>query len=273
MHSAIYEGTLHHCRRTPVEHRFAYPLYLMYLDLDELAHVFDGRWLWSARRPAPAWFRRRDFLGDAAETLPESVRRRVAEVTGERPEGPIRLLTQLRLFGTLMNPVSFYYCFAESGEQLAAIVAEVTNTPWGERHAYVLDRSSSVPGSTDARRWWRSLESAKRLHVSPFMPMDVAYRWRFDLPGETLAVHIENLREGQRMFEAHLALKRRPINGRELARALVVHPLMSLRVGLWIYLQAVRLHLKGALFHTHPKKIDSVQQTKAVPGPDHEGVR
>jgi DUF1365 family protein len=113
-------------------------MFMVLLDLDELPRCFDGRLLWSARRPALAWFRRADYLGDPGTPLARAVRELVAERTGTRPEGPIRLLTHLRYFGHCFNPVSFYYCYDRDGERVQAVVAHVTNTPWGERHAYVM---------------------------------------------------------------------------------------------------------------------------------------
>ena len=136
--SAIYEGTVRHRRRRPRLHAFTYRVFLMYLDLDDLDDVFQGRWLWSTQRPALARFRREDHVGDPSVPLDEAVRDLVAARTGHRPAGPVRLLTHLRYFGYVMNPVSFYYCFAADGAGLEAIVAEVNNTPWGEQHCYVL---------------------------------------------------------------------------------------------------------------------------------------
>src|ERR1019366_6516495 len=136
--SCLYEGSVRHRRRAQVDDEFHYPLFMAYLDLDELPELFDGRWLWSARRPAVARFRRSDYLGDPEIPLSEAVRALVRERAGVALDGPIRLLTCLRYFGHCFNPVSFYYCFEPSGEHVRAVVAEVTNTPWGERHSYVM---------------------------------------------------------------------------------------------------------------------------------------
>ena len=101
-----------------------------------------------------------------------------SERTGARPAGPIRLLTHLRYFGYSFNPVSFYYVFDATDTRVETIVAEITNTPWKERHAYVLP----VAGAARAggRAWRFSFE--KQFHVSPFMPMDMRYDWRFGAP-------------------------------------------------------------------------------------------
>jgi DUF1365 family protein len=247
MNSCLYQGTIRHRRTAPVGHTFRYRLFMVYLDLAELPELFDGRWFWSARRPAVAWFRRADYLGDPAIPLDRAVRDVVAERTGRRPEGPIRLLTHLRYFGLVMNPVSFYYCFDRSGQVVETIVAEITNTPWGERHTYVLGVDPADLGRSVLR-----FQLAKAFHVSPFLPMEQAYDWRFSPPGSRLVVHLSNLARRGKLFDATLALERQPITGRSLTTMLASHPWMTATVGLGIYWQALRLWLKGAPFHPHP---------------------
>jgi DUF1365 family protein len=245
-HSAIYEGVVTHRRRTPVAHAFRMRLFLMYLDLGELPQLFDGHPLWSARGPALARFRRADYLGDPATPLDEAVRDLVQERLGFRPAGPVRMLAHLRYLGHCFNPVAFYWCFAPDGERVEAVVAEVTNTPWGERHAYVAAGAGNADHVLESRH-------EKALHVSPFMQMEIAYRWRVGTPGERLAVRIENHdAEGALVFDAQLALRRRPITSASLTRVLVRHPAMTLRALAGIYGQALRLRLKGARWHAHP---------------------
>jgi DUF1365 family protein len=242
MHSALYEGWLRHRRFMPVGHAFEYPVTLAWLDLSELDEAFRGRWLWSTTRAAPVRFRRCDYLGEPSIPLDQAVRDHAQRELGWRPDGPIRLLTQLRTFGYGFNPVSFYYCFDASGV-VQAVIAEITNTPWGERHAYSLQRP---PGGKLRFRF------DKRFHVSPFMPMDQGYQWFFSEPGARLAIQMTNLRLGWRVFDATLRLRRREIDGRSLAATLVRFPLAPLRVLAAIYWQALRLWAKGVPFHPHP---------------------
>ncbi len=239
--SAIYEGTIRHRRAEP-SNEFSHPIALCLVDLEELPSLLGGRLL--ARGPGMLRFRRRDYLGDAATPLDVAVRDRVHQLTGRRPGGPIRLLTQLRTFGLCFNPVSFYYCSDAADEHVESVLAEVTNTPWGERHSYVLD---------DARAGVLSGSFAKELHVSPFMGMDHRYEARASEPGPTLSVHIESRRGNRAAFDATLSLRRRELTRATVARLSARYPVATARTLALIYGHALGLKLAGAHVHHHPR--------------------
>jgi DUF1365 family protein len=245
--SCIYEGWVRHRRHGTTQHQLRAELFMLYLDLGELPALFDGYRLASARGRALAEFRRADYLGDPRRPLQEEVLDLVQRRTGERPAGPVRLLTGLRCFGHSFNPVSFYYCFDALGARVRAIVAEVTNTPWGERHAYVLSPDDERPASSIMCGCFE-----KEFHVSPFMGMDHTYAWRLTAPGERLIVHIDSEQDERIVFDATLSLRRRELTPAQLRIMLLRHPLLSLRIVAGIYANGLRLWLRGVRHFHNP---------------------
>lgn len=248
LESAIYEGRVRHRRFVPNARQFDYRLFMMYLDLDEIPEVMGIHPLWSTRRRSPARFRRADYLGLAEVPLRQAVADLVQERTGVRPIGPIRMLTHLRYWGRIENPVTFYYCFDRSGRKVQTVVAEVTNTPWGDRHAYVVEGGD--------RNGVTSTVTPKALHVSPLMGMDHEYELRFGTPGPKLPVHIASSRNGEPFFDATLNLSRTGISRKSLTGLLTKYPPMSFKVIAGIHWQALRSWLSGATFHKRPEARD-----------------
>lgn len=250
MNSCLYTGHIRHIRHLPVTNGFRYRIFMLCLDLGELDTVFAGRWFWSTQSMNLAFLRRRDHFGDPGLSIDAAVRQCVSEKTGRRPEGPIRMVTHLRYFGYCFNPATFYYCYEPGGGQLEYVVVEVHNTPWGEVHCYVLDAQASdaFRDAGDGQLY----RLKKEFHVSPFLPMDIDYLWSFTAPGEKLRAHMVDMHQGEKVFEAELDLDRSAITGPALARVLLGYPVMTLKVTLGIYWQALRLWLKGAQFYAHP---------------------
>jgi hypothetical protein len=182
------------------------------------------------------------------------VRDLVEQRLGQRPQGPIRLLTHLRYFGYCFNPVSFYYCRDAADQRVETIVAEINNTPWGEQYCYVLGRNLD-----EGRAGKNRYRFGKAFHVSPFMDMEVDYDWRFCDPGRQLVIHMDNLKAGRKFFDATMTLRRRELSTATLAHALVRYPFMTGKVISAIYWQALRLWLKHTPFYEHP-------HTRLIPG-------
>ncbi|MEM9555748.1 MAG: DUF1365 domain-containing protein [Acidobacteriota bacterium] len=243
----IYAGRVRHHRRTPRTHRFSYRLFMLLLDLERLESLLAATPGASATGPALLRYRREDYFGDPSLGLAETVRAEVEAQSGLRPDGPIYMLTHLRTLGFAFNPVSFFYCYSADGERLEHIVAEITNTPWDERYCYVLSEPSTIRGGV------RRYDLAKDFHVSPFMPMEQRYVWRFNAPGEHLLVHMETQQDDRKIFDATLMLQDAgAVTGRSLLGAQLRHPAMTLHVVAAIYWQAARLWLKRTPFHEHP---------------------
>ena len=244
MRSAIYKGWLRHRRFVPREHKFSYRVFMMYLDLDELDAIFKLSPFWSKKPWRPARFQRSDFLGDANIPLDQAVRQRIQTETGTWHEGPIRMLANLRYFGFNINPITCYYCF-DNHEQLKTIVTEVTNTPWNERVSYVLQ--------CDPEKRYQRIQFQKQMHVSPFNPMNMNYKWTSNNPDQLLTLNLETQCDQQNQVDATMALKRTEITASSLAGILIMHPWMTAKVAMGIYWQALKLWLKKVPFFDHPK--------------------
>ena len=249
--SCIYQGTLYHNRYLPRENKFSYAVFFMFLDLEELEEVFKERWFWSVEHANVANFKRSDYLGPAEVPLDQAVRDRVEQELGERPEGPIRMLTHLRYYGHSFNPVTFYYCYNKAETEVEYIVAEITNTPWRERHSYALGKKQNLGEGREKR-----FRFNKKFHVSPFMDMEFRYDWLFEEPDRSLFIHMVNFKVGTRYFEAILKMQRREITGPALAWVLVRFPAITLKVLSMIYFQAFLLWLKKIPYHEHPKYLE-----------------
>ena len=257
LNSAIYLGWVGHRRFMPVEHNFRYRLFMMYMDLDELPDLFSKQWLWSLNRGNIACFRRSDYLGDSKQPLKVAVQELLERETGHASRGPIRLLTHMRYFGFCFNPVSFYYCFEADGITLQAIITEITNTPWNERHTYVLNCTHNA-----ARL--QTFQFSKDFHISPFMPMNIEYDWAFNNPTEKLSVYMRNLQRDGKVFDATLEMRRQPITSKNLAWVLLSYPFMTLWVVISIYWQALCLWLKRVPIFTHPHKLRQHKQRETI---------
>ncbi len=243
--SCLYTGTIRHRRTSPKRHDFSYRLFMVLVELKEVDEVLRVPLVCSTRCFSLAEFRRSDYFGDPSRPLDLCIRELVQDRLGIEVRGPIQLLTHLRYFGFSFNPVSFYYCFEEDGETLQAIVAEVSNTPWRERHCYV------VPCERDQRV--HQHKCSKEFHVSPFMQMDLTYHWRLTNPSDRLTAHIENHDSTGRIFDATLQLQRRSLTTASLVWTILRFPWMTMQILLLVYWQALRLWCKKIPFVAHPR--------------------
>lgn len=255
MHSCIYEGKVEHRRRQPVNHAFQYSIFMIYLDLKEIRGLVGPRRPISRARFASASFHDDDHLlgqgvANQCESLEQNVRSLIQRQTGVAARGPIRLLTQLRYFGLYFSPLNLYFAFDEHEQKLETVVAEVSNTPWNEKRHYLLWNGNRYRDGAP-----HGFRHPKDFHVSPFLPMEMEYRWRIGDPGQQLAVHVECLADAAPVFSAGMVLERRPLTRQQLRRMSWRYPVMSFRILSAIYYQALKLWWKKCPFYAHPQKL------------------
>ena len=243
----IYNGVIRHRRHNPFRSEFSYSIFMIYLDIGDLDSILKKSLFWNINKPAVVSFNRSDFHGDPDISLDDAVRNTIENRTGSRPRGKIRMLAHLRYFGYCFNPVTFYYCFSHDDKRINYILAEVTNTPWKERYAYVLTASDNSHKIKSNMK--------KKLHVSPFWDMDHNYEWVFSSPKEKLSVLMKNYKNGDNVFDASLSMKRMDLNKSNLFKSVFRYPFITIKVVFWIHFQAFFLWLRGATFYTHPSKI------------------
>jgi DUF1365 family protein len=267
-HSAIYTGWIGHRRFVPVLNNFRYPIFMMYLDLDELPSLFSKKWYCGLERFNLVSFKRKDYFKPNQPDLKKAIIDQVNEYYMEHQCAPpeissVRILGHVRYLGFNFNPVVFYYCF-DQYNQLQAIVSEITNTPWGQRHAYVHAIAGAETLSdcdmvlthdkTQPKSHKFKFEFIKRFHVSPFNPMNMDYKWLFSEPKDKLYVHMENFIQttaGEKHFDATLSLNQTSFE-KNLVPVLIRQPLITVKVVWGIYWQAFKLWVKRSPFYGHP---------------------
>lgn len=234
-------ATTTHARRGAVSNAFRYRIDYVLIDPE----AREGPWLFSRNWPNFASVHDRDHggprrRGQGVAWVRDVLARHGLEPT---PGQRILLLTQPRLFGYVFNPVSFWLVL--DGEVLVAAIAEVNNT-FGDRHSYLCRREGFRPiGSGD------SIVAEKLFHVSPFQQVAGTYAFTFTVTRDRIAIRIahENGSEG---LIATLRGERRPLSSTGLLAAFLHRPMGAARTIALIYLQALRLRLKGARYRTRP---------------------
>ncbi|HMT93987.1 DUF1365 domain-containing protein [uncultured Thiothrix sp.] len=237
LNSCLYSGMVGHCRYQPTLHRFTYSIFLFALDLDELNSLPNLGWWFKVKRAALMSFHPSDYLGHQPELTRQTVWQKVASLGGNNLDGRVVFVGQVRCWGFYFSPVNFYYCHAANGE-LHYLLAEVSNTPWNERHCYLIDARSQAP-------------IPKVFHVSPFMDLQMHYHWRFSALDEVLSLQITNQAE-ERLFDASLRLERKPLTAAELKAQWLRIPAMTIKTVASIYWQALKLYWKKVPYVPHP---------------------
>lgn len=247
--SGLYVGRVMHRRLKPRRHGLAYRVFSVLFDLDELSSL-DARLRWfSVGRSNLFSFRPQDH-GDGSATdaagLRAQLESRLREA-GLPTGGAIRLLAMPRLLGYAFNPLSVWFCHAPGDGPLQAIVYEVNNT-FGERHSYLIEVDAA---QRDAAMIEQRCD--KRMFVSPFLGMDLQYRFRIEPPRQQLSIGVSvHEPDGRAVLNARLDAQHRPLTDGALLRVFFTHPLLTLKVVGGIHWEALRLWWKGVPLQQRP---------------------
>jgi DUF1365 family protein len=243
---SIGVGFVSHTRGGIGAHAFRHSICMLLVDLATLpALVRLSRWL-AVERPGILSIESRHWLADVpGATLRERIVAALAARGCEGPTGRVLLLEQPASFNVAFNPVRFVLCLDRAGNAIEYVLAEINNTPWNERHVYVL--RAEVP----ARQV--EFDCGKEFHVSPFNAMAQRYRWQFELTETRLRIAMCVREDDSDVMRAALNLRLVPLTARAVRRCAVRFPLQPLVTLVRIYWHAARLYLRGARFYEHPK--------------------
>lgn len=239
---ALLTGEVGHKRYLPKYHGFDYAVHYFWLDLNQLDSIPETGWLWSRSAFAACSYRRKDYL-PGADDLSEAVRQKVQELGCTKAVERVCMLSPLANWGYYFSPLTLYYCFNKA-RQLVALLAEVSNTPWNERHYYLVPVEEAEPSR---------YQHDKAFHVSPFNPMDMQYHWTVVANSEKLQLSITNRKDGDKVFSAWFDLSLQPFTVKALKSALIRRPWQNVQVMTRIYWHALKLLLKAVPVYAHPK--------------------
>lgn len=239
----LYSGTVRHRRFAPKTHEFKYKLYYFYLNPNDISDLCKNIVYLSCEQFNYLSFKQKNYIGGKKANIYDAVEKLLSEHNVTR-SSDIYMMAQLAHFGYCFNPISLYFTY--EGDKLQSLIADVHNTPWGEKHAYVLTKPSfSKPP-------FYQYQFKKALHVSPFMQMDFMYHFNVKVTEDNFVLHMKNMKQDYRYFDATLNLTGEPLTTATLKRLVFKHPLMAQKIVLGIYWQACKLFLKQIPFVSHP---------------------
>lgn len=248
--SYLYLGNISHRRFLPKKHSFKYSLYMLAIDVSDTENKSKSLGLLGFSWFYPLRFFEKDYLRGEPHSLRQRITNKVRLLNGYKDIEKIIMLVQVRCFGIYFSPANFYFCYDSAGK-CTQMLAEVSNTPWNERHYYWVDLLSE-----------NEKVNRKAFQVSPFMDLDMSYFWHVKPPcnkDEKLVINIKNKRVDneknitEKLFDASLVMKKQPLTKTNLSKVWCQLPIMTVKVVFNIYWQALQLFIKRIPFLGYQK--------------------
>ncbi len=245
----IYTGKVYHQRFSPKQHSFNYKLFMLALDVEQMDKLQGATGVFGFSRFKPLWFNAKDYLRSDNDsknshhsepnTLTARITDKVQQLGGSDDISRITMLVQVRCFGIYFSPANFYFCYNHN-DDCQQMLVEVSNTPWHERHYYLVDIKQKHI-------------CEKEFQVSPFMDLNMRYHWRVKPPetDKTLLIDIENHKthgDMNKVFAAGLAMQAKPLTAKNIFKTWCSLPVMTMKIIASIYWQAVKLFVKRIPF-------------------------
>lgn len=243
----LFQGWVSHSRFKPIEHRFRYRMFQVWVDVKQISALDQvSRW-WSSTGFNLVQFKRQNYL-PSEQGLYQEICATIKQHTGNEFDGEAYLLANLSYWGICFNPVVFFACYKD--DELCYLVSEVHNTPWNERFIYVHD-TNSAQGEPEANGF-HVANFDKEFHVSPFMPMDLQYRWKYKIDNNRFSINMVLLQNSESIFNVSMQLDGEPLSRKQANRLPFRFPLICIKVVAAIYWQALRLWFKRVPIFSHP---------------------
>ena len=244
MNSCLYECTIMHDRQSPKRYKFVHKIFMFYLDIDEIPQLSSFSWLLGYNQHRVYDFRDKDHISSGLSSIKENIRAYLKTRGVDQQVHRIQLMTNVRTFGYIFNPVAFYFCF-DAGDLPICVVSEIGNTFGELKYFYLGPDTKSTVGFSDRQ--------VKYYYISPFTDLDNELEFKIQVPDEKLNITIDTLKNGRKFFWSSMTGPRKPLTNANLIWYTIKYPWVTFKVIFLIHWQAAMLHFVRKVAH-HAKE-------------------
>lgn len=251
LNSCLYETDVMHCRIRPKRHQFNSSLFMFYLDLDEIDRLENVSKLIGHNKNRIYNFMDKDHFDLDGTTIKEKVLNYLQDKVDTESIKKIMLLTNLRTFGYVFNPVSFYFCFDLQNKPVC-VVPEICNTFREIKPFFIKDIE-------EGKNTFRS-QQKKNFYISPFVSVDMPLDFKVRIPDEQLNIQIDDYDEQGKFLYATMSGRKVQLTKRNLILYSLKFPFVTLKIISLIHFHALLLWLKKVPYFEKNEKLDSQKE-------------